>query len=127
MKKFTIFGREPVVWLGALQAVLAVLVTLPAFGVTADVAGWVIVGVSGVFAIVEAAMARPVVVAALAGGVRTVLTAAVFFGLPLPEQTSAALVAAFTFVLGMVLSNSVTPTADPDPAFARAKGISLSR
>lgn len=121
--KFTILGREPVVWLGALQAVLAVLVTLPDLGITETVAGWVIVGVSGVFTILEAAMTRPVVVSALAGGVRTVLSAAVFFGLPLGEQTSAALVAAFTFIMGMVLSNSVTPAADPDPNFVRAKAV----
>jgi hypothetical protein len=125
--KFTIFGREPVVWLGALQAVLAVLVTLPALGVTEAIAGWVLVGVSGVFTILEAAMTRPVVVSTLAGGVRTVLTAAVFFGLPLGEQTSAALVAAFTFIMGMVLSNSVTPAADPDPGFLRAKGVGAAR
>ncbi|MEV0231604.1 hypothetical protein [Nonomuraea sp. NPDC050786] len=103
------------------------LVTLPDLGVTETVAGWIIVGVSGVFTIIEAAMTRPIVVSTLAGGVRTVLTAAVFFGLPLGEQTSAALVAAFTFIMGMVLSNSVTPAADPDPNFARAKSVGTVR
>ena len=125
--KFKLFGREPVVWVGALQAALAVLVTLPALGITEDVAGWVIVGVSALFTIVEAALARPVVVPALSGGVRTLLSAAVYFGLPLSDQTSSALIAAFTFIMGMVLANSVTPAADPDPSFARAKNVSLAR
>ena len=78
-----IFGREPVVWLGAISAVLAVLVTIPAVGLTADAASWVMVIVSGVFAAVEAVMTRPFVVTALTGAVRTVITGLVFFGLPL--------------------------------------------
>jgi small-conductance mechanosensitive channel len=118
-----IFGRNPIVWLGAIQAALAVLVTLPALGITSEVASWVMVAVSGGFAAAEAIMARPFVIAALAGAVRTVLSALVFFGLPLSEETSGALIAAFSLILGLVLANSVTPTADPDPNFLRTNGI----
>ncbi|MER7126732.1 hypothetical protein [Micrococcus luteus] len=117
-----IFGREPVVWLGAISAVLAVLVTIPAVGLTADAASWIMMIVSGVFAGVEAVMTRPFMVTALTGAVRTVLTGLVFFGLPLGEETSGAIVAALNMVLALVLANSVTPAADPAPGFVRASG-----
>jgi hypothetical protein len=115
-----IFGREPVVWLGAISAILAVLVTVPAVGLTEEAAGWIMVIVSGVFAAVEAAMTRPFVVTALTGAVRTVLVGAMFFGLPISEETAGMLVAAMNAVLMLVLANSVTPAADPAPGFVRA-------
>jgi len=117
-----IFGREPVVWLGAISAVLAVVVTIPDVGFTAEAAGWVMVIVSGVFTAAEAIMTRPLVVTALTGAVRTVLTGAVYFGLPLSEETSGALVAAMNLVLMLVLAQSVTPAIDPAPGFVRAGG-----
>lgn len=116
-----IFGREPVIWLGAISASLAVLVTIPAVGLTAEAAGWIMVIVSGVFAAAEAIMTRPFIVTALTGSVRTILTGAVFFGLPVSEETSGMLVGAMNAVLMLVLANSVTPAADPAPGFVRAK------
>ncbi|MFI6510151.1 hypothetical protein ACIBCT_21305 [Streptosporangium sp. NPDC050855] len=116
-----IFGREPVVWLGAIAAVLAVIVTIPDVGLTAEAAGWIMTIVSGVFAAAEAIMTRPFVVTALTGAVRTVITGFVFFGLPLTEETSGAIVAALNMVLMLVLANSVTPAADPAPGFVRAQ------
>jgi len=122
-----IFGREPVVWLGAISAVLAVVVTIPDVGFTAEAAGWVMVIVSGVFAAAEAIMTRPFVVTALTGAVRTVLTGAVYFGLPLSQETSGALVAAMNLVLMLVLAQSVTPAIDPAPGFVRAEGTGAAR
>lgn len=119
-----IFGREPVVWLGAISAILAVLVTIPEMGLSAEAAGWIMVIVSGVFAAAEAIMTRPFVVTALTGAVRTLLTAGLFFGLPISEQTAGMAVSALTAVLMLVLANSVTPAADPAPGFVRAEGTS---
>lgn len=117
-----IFGREPVVWLGAISAILAVLVTIPAVGLSTEAAGWIMVIVSGVFAAAEAVMTRPFVVSALTGSVRTVLTAFMFFGLPISEETAGMAVGAMNAVLMLVLANSVTPAADPAPGFLRDHG-----
>lgn len=116
-----LFGREPVVWLGAISACLAVLVTIPAVHLTAEAAGWIMVIVSGVFAAGEAILTRPFVVTALTGAVRTILTGVMFFGLPISEETAGMLVAALNAVLMLVLANSVTPAADPAPGFVRAQ------
>ncbi|MEV4179955.1 hypothetical protein AB0J28_00730 [Streptosporangium canum] len=117
-----IFGREPVVWLGAIAACLAVFVTIPEVGLTAEAAGWIMTIISGLFALAEAIMTRPIVVTALTGAVRTVLVGFMFFKLPISEETAGMLVAALNAVLMLVLANSVTPAADPAPGFIRSEG-----
>ncbi|MGW0805934.1 hypothetical protein [Nonomuraea sp. NPDC002799] len=125
-----IFGREPAVWLHALQAVLAFLVTLPALnalGFTAEVSNWVMTVAAGVVAALVAIATRPFVVSALTGGVQTILTGLVAFGLPLSEQSTGALVAALNVALMLLMPLGLTPTADPAPGFVRDKNVSPVR
>lgn len=122
-----IFGRSPAVWLAAIQSVLAILVTLPALGFGEDLAAAVMVVVSALVAVAEAIMARPFVVSALTGAVRTLLVGLVAFGLPLSEATTGALVAALAMVLALVMQPNTTPTGDPAPGFlnpTRYKSVS---
>jgi hypothetical protein len=105
------FKFEPVAWLAALQSVLAVLVAVPAFGVSGDTAAWVLTATSAVFAAIEAFMVRPITPAALTGAMRTAFTALALFGLPISESLAAALVALGTMVLGLMVRNGVEPKA----------------
>lgn len=123
---FKIFGREPIVILAGLQAVLAVVVSIPALGVSADTAAWIITAVSAVLAAVEAWLVRPWTVAVLTGAVRTTATALALFGLALPPELVGSLVALGTFVLGLLTANSVTPKSDPDPKFLRGRAGAVS-
>ncbi|PZG20588.1 hypothetical protein C1J01_08780 [Nonomuraea aridisoli] len=119
-----VFGREPAAWLHALQAVLAFLVTLPALndlGFTAEVSDWVMTVAAGLVAVLVAVATRPFVVSALTGGVQTILTGLIAFGLPLSEQSTAALVTALNVVLMVLLPLGLTPAADPAPGFVRDK------
>ena len=119
-----IFGREPAVWLHALQAVLAFLVTLPALnalGLTEEVSAWVMTIAAGVVALLVAMATRPMVVSALTGAVQTILTGLVAFGLPLSEQSTGALVAALNVVLMLLMPLGLTPAVDPAPGFVRAQ------
>lgn len=125
-----IFGREPAVILHALQAVLAFLVTLPALnalGFTPEVSSWVMTVAAGVVAVLVAMATRPFVVSALTGGVQTILTGLVAFGLPLSEQSTGALVAALNVVLMLLMPLGLTPAADPAPGFVRDKNIGAVR
>ncbi|MFI6595012.1 hypothetical protein ACIBHX_02120 [Nonomuraea sp. NPDC050536] len=125
-----VFGREPAAWLHALQAVLAFLVTLPVLnglGFTEEVSNWVMTIAAGVVALFVAIATRPVVVSALTGAVQTILTGAIAFGLPLSEQSSGALVAALNVILMLLLPLGITPAADPDPAFVRARNVRAVR
>ena len=116
---FKIFGREPIVILAGLQAALAVVVSIPALGLSAEAAAWIITLASAVLGAVEAWTVRPFTVAAMTGAIRTTITALVLFGLPIPAELGGALIALGTFVLGLLTANSVTPKADPDPSFTR--------
>jgi hypothetical protein len=121
MSRVKIFGREPVVILTGLQSLLAVAVAIPALGVTPEVAAWVVTLASLVLGGVEAAMTRPFTVPVMTTLVRTVLAALVMFNVAIPAGLDGAMVALGTFVLGLTMSNSVTPKADPDPTFTRAQ------
>lgn len=112
-----IFGRYPLIWLAAIQSILAVLVTLPVLGVSQTVATGILVVLSGGFAVWEAVTARPFVIPALVGAMRTVLVGLAGFGLVLPEATLAAVLIALTNVLALVTQPNTTPTVDPAPRF----------
>lgn len=118
---FKILGREPIVWLTGAQSVLAVVVSIPALGVSAETAAWTITVASAVLGALEAWSVRPFTVAAMTAAVRTTVTALLLFGLPISPELGGALVAVGTFVLGLLTANSVTPKAAPDPAFLRAR------
>jgi hypothetical protein len=118
-----IFGRDPVMWLAAIQSILAIAVTIPVVNewVTPVLVAWLLTGTSAAFAALEAWSVRPVAPAMLSGAVRTTLTAAVLFGLPIPESTQAAVVAGVTMLFGFLTANGVTPNVSPDHSFVRAQ------
>ena len=104
-----ILGREPAVWLYALQAILAALVAFGVFGLTEDSAAWVLTIGNGVMALVVAIVTRPFVVGALTGAVQTVLTGAIAFGLPWTEVQTGAAIAALSVILGLILRPNLEP------------------
>lgn len=112
-----LFGRSPLVWLAALQSVLAFLLTLPALGLTQPVAAAIMVVASGLFTGWEAIVTRPFVITALTGAVRTILVAVAGFGIVLPEATLTAFVSGLAVVLALILQPNTTPTGDPAPEF----------
>lgn len=118
-----IFGRDPVMWLAAIQSVLAILVTIPVVNsyVTPVLVAWLITGLSAAFTALEAWSVRPVAPAMLSGAVRTTLTALVLFGLPIPETTQGAIVAGVTMLFGFLIANGSTPNVAPDMSFVRAQ------
>jgi hypothetical protein len=122
---FKVFGREPIVWLTGAQSVLAVIVSVPALGVSAETAAWVITAASAVLGALEAWSVRPFTVAAMTAAVRTTAAALILFGLPISPELGGALVAVGTFVLGLLTAGSVTPVADPDPAFTRGRPVTM--
>lgn len=111
-----IFGREPVYWLSGLQALFAVLVTLPVIGdvVTPDVTAWVIMAGTAILAAWEAWAVRPLSVVAMSNAVKVTLTALVLFGFQLPPGLEAGLIALGTFIIGSLMTTDVTPRAFPD-------------
>jgi hypothetical protein len=106
---FKLLGRDPSAILYGVQAVLAALVSFGVFGLTADSAAWVLTITSGVFALITAVVTRPVAVSLVTGAIKTMLTGAVAFGLPLTEAQMGAGISALTIVLGLLLYGNVSP------------------
>lgn len=115
-----IFGRNPLVILAAVQGVLAFLITIPALGITQEVAAGFMVVLSGLLAFWEAAAARPVVIPAITGAIRTVLVGVAGFGFVIPEATLAAGLAAGGLLLALLTQPNTTPVVDPHPDFKLA-------
>lgn len=112
-----LFGRAPLVWLAAIQAILAFLVSLPSIGLSQAAAAAIFVIVSGAFAAWEAIMTRPFVITALTGAVRTILIALAGFAIVIPEATLTAFVSGLAIVLALILQPNTTPAGDPAPGF----------
>lgn len=107
------FKFEPIMWLTSVQSALALAVATPFIHLDPSVAAWLLTLTSAGFAVVEAAMVRPFTPAALAGAIRTLLTAVVLFGFPVTEDFSTALVGFATLVYGLLVRNGVEPKAGP--------------
>lgn len=122
---FKIFGREPIVILAGIQSVLAVVVSVPALGVSPETAAWILTALSAILGAVEAWTVRPFTVAAMTAAVRTTAVAFVMFGVMIPNGLDTALVTLGTFVLGLLTANSVTPKSDPDPKFLRGQVVNV--
>lgn len=112
--KITIFGREPAIWVYAINSLVALAV---AFGLnlSQEQTGAITTIATGVLAAVVAIMTRPFVVSALTGAVGTILTAVAAFGLEFTSDQIGTFVAALGVVLSLALRMNVTPAADPAP------------
>ena len=118
-----IFGYYPATIIAAVQAVLAVVVNLPASPLTPEAAAWFITGLSAVAVAAEAWTVRPMTVAVVTGAVRTTIAAVVFFaepfGVSISPELSGAIVAAVTMIFGLLTHANGTPAIDPKPGFLR--------
>jgi hypothetical protein len=122
-----IFGREPAVWLHAIQAVLAFFITIPAvqaWGLNQVTADAIVTVLSGIVAVWVAIATRPLVASALIGAVQTILTGIVAFGFDISSVTQGALLVGLNGLLVLLMPLGLTPTIDPAPGFVRTKVIS---
>lgn len=112
MKKVTIFGQEPAMILGAVNALVALVV---AYGLDLSQVQTAAISTvtSGILAIAVAVMTRPFVVSALTGAVSTVMAAVAGFGLEFTADQIGATVTVLSIVLALVLRANVSPVSGP--------------
>lgn len=114
--RLRIFGREPVVILNALSAILGLVVTLGVTGLTQDQAGAIVGVISAILGVIAAALTRPVAPQAfttlVAAGVSFVAT----FGYDVPQATVGALNVAVLAVLTLLTRGQVTPAPAAQPS-----------
>ena len=102
------FGRDPAVYLAALNALLALLVS---FGApwSAGVNQAIMVVATGVVTIISAAMVRPFDVPLTLGTIKTILVAVAAFGLHLSDVQVAAVLGVLSAIFAVVVRDRVTP------------------
>lgn len=115
MKQGTIFGYEPALVLGTLNASLGLLVTLGVGDLTTEQAGWIVAAIAAVLGATTAAMTRPIVPAAFTTVVTTAAALVAAFGYEVPPEVVGALNFALVSALALITRGQVVPTAATRP------------
>ncbi|HEY9366991.1 hypothetical protein [Streptomyces sp.] len=111
-----LFGREPVVVLNTLSAVLGLVVTLGVTSLTAEQAGATVAVVSAILGGIAAAMTRPIAPQAFTAIVAAGATAVAAFGFEVSQETVGAVNTVVLAVLTLLTRVQVTPTKPDAPA-----------
>lgn len=111
-----VFGREPVVVLNSLSAVLGLIVSLGVTSLSADQSGAIVAVVSAILGAIAAAMTRPVApqvfTALVAAGAVLVAT----FGYDVSQSTVGAINTVVLATLTLLTRVQVTPSKPDAPA-----------
>lgn len=111
-----LLGREPVVVLNTLSAVLGLIVTLGVTSLTAEQAGATVAVVSAILGGIAAAMTRPIAPQAFTAIVAAGATAVAAFGFEVSQETVGAVNTVVLAVLTLLTRVQVTPSKPDAPA-----------
>lgn len=117
-----IFGRDPVLFLNSLSAILGLVVTFNV-GLTEDQAGWIVAGMSAILGAVAAALTRPIAVQAFTTLVATVASAVAAFGYDVAPTTTAAINGLVLAVIMFITRGQVSPASPTAAASQPAKPV----
>ncbi|MFI9244135.1 hypothetical protein ACIGXF_16455 [Streptomyces sp. NPDC053086] len=110
-----LFGREPVVILNCLSAVLGLIVSLGFTGLTADQAGAIVAAVSAILGATAAAVTRPIAPQAFTAVVAAGAVLVAAFGYDVGQATIGAINTVVLAGLTLLTRAQVTPSKDPTP------------
>ena len=110
-----IFGREPALVLGVISAGLSLAVTF-GIGLSSEQAGAIVAVISAVFAVITAAMTRPIAPAAFTGLVAAVVAMLAAFHFNVAPETVGSLNALVLAVLVFIARGHVSPASPSAPA-----------
>jgi hypothetical protein len=111
-----IFGREPVVVLNTLSAVLGLIVSLGVTSLTAEQSGAIVAVVSAILGGIAAAMTRPIAPQAFTAIVAAGATAVAAFGYDVSQSTVGAINTLVLAVLTLLTRVQVAPSKPDAPA-----------
>lgn len=107
MKK--IFGREPAAWVGAVEALLGLLVAFSVLNLTSEQTGLIVGAVSALLALVVAVYTSDAWGSAFVQLLKAALALGAGFGLQVSEQQTGAIIAATSVFLSLILRQQVSP------------------
>lgn len=110
-----IFGKEPVVVLNTLSAVLGLIVSLGMTSLSADQAGAIVAVVSAILGAIAAAMTRPVAPQAFTALVAAGAVLVAAFGYDVSQSTIGAINTVVLAVLTLLTRVQVSPSSPSAP------------
>ena len=110
-----LFGREPVVVLNCLSAVLGLIVSLGFTGLTADQAGAIVAAVSAILGAIAAALTRPIAPQAFTAVVAAGAVLVAAFGYDVSQGTIGAINTLVLAGLTLLTRAQVTPSSPSAP------------
>lgn len=110
-----IFGREPAVWVGLIEGVLAFALTLNVFGekLSPETLGAIMAVVVAVFGLFTAYVTKDTLLGVVIGLTKAVIALAAAYSLPLSADKTGAAIALITIVFGFIQRSQTTPIAEP--------------
>lgn len=116
-----IFGREPAALVAALQAIVALLVTLNVLNWDANQVSLVMAGVAAVLGAVVAYLTKDTLLGYVITAINACAAVFVGFGLNLDADVTAGVVAVVTVLSGLYQRTQTSP--DPSPSLALNPGV----
>ncbi|MFK8850517.1 hypothetical protein [Streptomyces sp. Ac-502] len=110
-----IFGREPVVILNTLSALLGLIVSLGITSLTAEQAGAIVGAVTAVLGAIAAALTRPIAPQAFTVAVAAGVTLVATFGYEVSQPTVGAINTLVLAVLTLLTRSQVSPASPSAP------------
>lgn len=117
-----IFGGEPAAILGVLQAVLAMIVSLEWFDLTAEESALILAATGAVLGLVTAFVTRDSILAAMVAAINAVAALLVGYGLELTENQIATFVAVVSAVAALYQRTQTEPLESATLANGAAAG-----
>lgn len=108
-----LFGREPAVWVGVIEAGLTLLVVLGVLGFTSDQTALVMAAVVALFGVVTAYLTQDTMLGVLVGLVKAVIALFIGFGISVSPELTAALIGFVSVLVGLFQRTQTSPAPQP--------------
>lgn len=113
MSAVKVFGREPAFYVGLVEAVLALLLSLNVLGLTTETVGAIVAVVVTGLGFYTAYVTKDTLLGVGVGLTKAVAALGVAYGLNLSENTTVAVIAVVTVLLGSYQRTQTSPTRLP--------------
>lgn len=109
-----IFGRDPATWVGLIEAVLVMALSLNMFELSHETIALIMAVVVSAFGIYTAYVTNQTMLGVVVGFTKAVIALAVGFGFEFGPDRTAALIALVTVVIGFYQRTQVSPVVKPN-------------
>lgn len=118
-KSIKIFGREPAVWVGVIEALLAVLLAF-GIGLSETTYGPIMAVIVALGGFITALGTKDTLLGALIGVIKAGIVLFATYGITISEQQTGSLIAAVSVVFALYQRTQTSPISDPvDPSPAQ--------